>query len=225
MASDIDIRHLTSPKIFLIGMTSFLVIVGFVALMLYKPIAIAFRRQSRPQQPDLRRAGAGLGVRVPAGVPAVPRDRLGQFAGVARPRPRPPPLLLAPMATLLNAGAGARGLSTTTTRAILDSVGTRLDEGRELNRYLVGLLVFLGLLGTFWGLLQTVHSIGAVIDSMHGGGGNANMFEDLKSGLAGAAGRHERVVHLLAVRPRRLADPRLPRFAGGAGAEPVLHRA
>ena len=88
------------------------------------------------------------------------------------------------MATLLNAGAGARGLSTTTTRAILDSVGTRLDEGRELNRYLVGLLVFLGLLGTFWGLLETVHSISGVIDSMKTGADTTTMFDDLKSGLS-----------------------------------------
>ena len=88
------------------------------------------------------------------------------------------------MATMLNAGAGARGLSTTTTRAILDSVGTRLDEGRELNRYLVGLLVFLGLLGTFWGLLETVHSISGVIDSMKTGSDTTTMFDDLKSGLS-----------------------------------------
>ena len=88
------------------------------------------------------------------------------------------------MATLLNAGAGARGLSTLTTRSILDSVGTRLDEGRELNRYLIGLLVFLGLLGTFWGLLQTVHSISGVIDSMKTGANSSSMFEDLKSGLS-----------------------------------------
>src|SRR5271154_578961 len=88
------------------------------------------------------------------------------------------------MATMLNAGAGSRGLSTTTTRAILDSVGTRLDEGRELNRYLVGLLVFLGLLGTFWGLLATVHSISGVIDSMKTGADTTTMFDDLKSGLS-----------------------------------------
>ena len=63
-------------------------------------------------------------------------------------------------------------------------MGTRLDEGRELNRYLVGLFVFLGLLGTFWGLLQTVHSIGGVIDSMKTGANNATMFDDLKTGLS-----------------------------------------
>ena len=94
------------------------------------------------------------------------------------------PLLLGPMSTLLNAGAGARGLSTATTRAILDSIGTRLDEGRELNRYLIGLLVFLGLLGTFWGLLETVHSISGVIDSMKTGADTTSMFDDLKSGLS-----------------------------------------
>jgi hypothetical protein len=88
------------------------------------------------------------------------------------------------MATMLDAGAGARGLSTQTTRAILDSIGTRLDEGRELSRYLVGLLIFLGLLGTFWGLLETVHSISGVIDSMKTGADTTTMFDDLKSGLS-----------------------------------------
>ena len=94
------------------------------------------------------------------------------------------PLVLAPMAAMLAAGAGARGLSTVTTRAILDSIATRLDEGRELSRYLVGLLVFLGLLGTFWGLLETVHSIAGVIDSMKTGVDTASMFDALKTGLS-----------------------------------------
>jgi hypothetical protein len=88
------------------------------------------------------------------------------------------------MATLLNAGVGARGLSTTTSRAILDSIGTRLDEGRELNRYLIGLLVFLGLLGTFWGLLETVRSIGGVINAMQTNADAGVMFDDLKTGLS-----------------------------------------
>ena len=128
------------------------------------------------------------------------------------------------MATMLNAGAGARGVSTITTRAILDSIGTRLDEGRELNRYLVGLLVFLGLLGTFWGLLETVHSISGVIDSMKTGVDTTTMFDDLKSGLsapiAGMSVSFTSSLFGLA----EFADPRLPRPSGGAGAEPVLHR-
>jgi len=184
MAIDSDTRGLTSPRIFLIGMMSFLVIVGFVALILEKPLTFAF--QANPGLNSLIFGVLGLGSIFAF------RQVFRLFREIAwvnslmsaNPGRVKPPILLAPMATLLNAGAGARGLSTITTRAILDSIGTRLDEGRELNRYLVGLLVFLGLLGTFWGLLQTVHSIGAVIESMKGGGGNANMFEDLKTGLA-----------------------------------------
>jgi hypothetical protein len=70
-------------------------------------------------------------------------------------------------------------------RSLLDGIASRLDESRELSRYLTGLLIFLGLLGTFWGLLLTVHSVSAVIGSMSVGSGDINaMFEQLKSGLA-----------------------------------------
>ncbi len=184
MATDYDVRLLTSPRIFLVGMTSFLAIVGFVALILNKPIAIAFNAN-----PGLN--SLIFGVLLLGSLFAF-RQVFRLFREIAwvnslfsaNPGAAKAPILLQPMATLLNAGAGARGLSTVTTRAILDSIGTRLDEGRELSRYLIGLLVFLGLLGTFWGLLQTVHSIGGVIDSMKTSGSNANMFEDLKTGLA-----------------------------------------
>jgi len=66
------------------------------------------------------------------------------------------PTLLAPMATMLKDRTGHLSLATGATRSLLDSVASRLDEQRETTRYLVGLLVFLGLLGTFWGLLLTV---------------------------------------------------------------------
>jgi hypothetical protein len=95
-----------------------------------------------------------------------------------------PPVLLAPMATILGDKNGIGTISTLTLRAILDSLGTRLDESREIARYLVGLLVFLGLLGTFWGLLETVGSIGNVIKSMQTGADAAVMFDDLKNGLS-----------------------------------------
>ena len=184
MASDYDVRLLTSPRIFLIGMTSFLVIVGFVTLILNKAIAFAF--SANPGLNSLIFGVLGLGsIFAYRQVFRLFREIAWVNSLVsADPGRARAPSLLAPMATLLNAGAGARGLSTVTTRAILDSVGNRLDEGRELNGYLVGLLVFLGLLGTFWGLLETVHSIGAVIETMKGGGSNANMFDSLKSGLA-----------------------------------------
>ena len=185
MAPESDIRLLTSPRIFLVGMAAFLMLVGFVALILYKQIALAF-----DANPGLN--GLILGVLAIGALFAFRQvfrlfrevrwvNSLVQPDGAARVKS---PRLLLPMETLLNAGAGARGLSTTTSRAILDSVGMRLDEGRELNRYLVGLLIFLGLLGTFWGLLETVHSISGVIDSMKTGGDLTTMFDDLKSGLS-----------------------------------------
>jgi hypothetical protein len=93
------------------------------------------------------------------------------------------PYLLGP---LEGAFTGAvKSLTPLNQRALLDSFEARLYEGREILRYLAGLLVFLGLLGTFWGLLETVRSIGGVIGAMHTSGGESGaLFEDLKSGLA-----------------------------------------
>ena len=185
MSSDPDIRLLTSPRIFLVGMAAFLALVGFVVLILYKQIMLAFSAN-----PGLN--GLILGI-LAIGSLFTFRQVIRLFreirwvnslTGAQTGKAARQPLLLAPMAAMLNAGAGARGLSTFTTRAILDSIATRLDEGRELSRYLVGLLVFLGLLGTFWGLLETVHSISGVIESMKTGSDTTTMFDDLKIGLS-----------------------------------------
>jgi hypothetical protein len=185
MAVNSEVKPLSSPNVFLVGMACFLVLVGFVGLILYKQIVIAFNAN-----PGLN--GLIIFVLVIGALFAF-RQIIRLFREIrwvnslrseqVRP-PRRGPRLLGPMATLINAGAGARGLSTATSRAILDSVGTRLDEGRELNRYLIGLLVFLGLLGTFWGLLETVHSISGVINAMTTGSDASAMFDDLKTGLA-----------------------------------------
>lgn len=102
------------------------------------------------------------------------------------------PQLLAPMASMLAAReAQSRTdqarftLSATAMRSLLDGIASRLDESRELSRYMTGLLIFLGLLGTFWGLLKTVGAVSDVIASMSVGSGDLNaLFEQLKSGLA-----------------------------------------
>jgi hypothetical protein len=103
----------------------------------------------------------------------------------------PAPRLLAPMASML-AARESRGrdgehrftLSTTAMRSLLDGIASRLDESRELSRYMTGLMIFLGLLGTFWGLLLTVGSVSDVIATMSVGSGDLNaLFEQLKSGL------------------------------------------
>jgi hypothetical protein len=95
------------------------------------------------------------------------------------------PVLLAPMATMLRDRTGHLSLATGAMRSLLDSVASRLDEQRETTRYLVGLLVFLGLLGTFWGLLQTVSSVGSTISALDTSGSESVMlFDQLKEGLA-----------------------------------------
>lgn len=93
--------------------------------------------------------------------------------------------LLAPMARMLSKkGNDQLTLSTMSLRSLLDSIGSRLEESRDISRYLIGLLIFLGLLGTFWGLLATVSSVSDVIKGMTGNGENSLLlFENLKDGL------------------------------------------
>ncbi len=94
------------------------------------------------------------------------------------------PKLLAPMATMLGERKDRLSLSPLSMRSLLDGIQARLDESRDISRYVIGLLIFLGLLGTFWGLLDTVASIRGVISSLSIGSGDVNtVFSDLKSGL------------------------------------------
>jgi len=95
------------------------------------------------------------------------------------------PSVLSPVATLLRERRGRLSLSTLSMRSLLDSIGARLDEAREISRYAISLLIFLGLLGTFWGLLQTIGAIGGTIDALDVSSGDvATMFNDLKAGLS-----------------------------------------
>jgi len=101
---------------------------------------------------------------------------------------RPPegrqPRLLAPMATMLGESGDRLRLSALSMRSVLDGIASRLDESRDISRYTIGLLIFLGLLGTFWGLLDTVSSVSSVIQSLSISGGElAEAFTNLKNGL------------------------------------------
>ena len=80
--------------------------------------------------------------------------------------PRAPALIKAMAKLLLDADTRTSRLSPGSSRAILDSIGTRMDEGREMGRYIMNLLIFLGLLGTFWGLLQTVDAVADTINGL-----------------------------------------------------------
>ena len=184
MAADKDSYRLSSPHIFLVRMIVFLVLIGFVALILQRQIIVAF--MANPGLNGLILGVLFIGIllalrqvaRLFPEIRWVNALRQGDGARLREP------VLLAPVSLILGEGLARRAISALTLRAVLDSVGTRLDESREIARYLTGLLVFLGLLGTFWGLLETVGSIGNVIKSMQTGADSAVMFDDLKNGLA-----------------------------------------
>ena len=94
------------------------------------------------------------------------------------------PRLLAPMAAMLGEREGPLRLSPTSMRTLLDGIGARLDESRDISRYMIALMIFLGLLGTFWGLLETIESISGVIKGLTMGTGTVSgIFDDLKRGL------------------------------------------
>lgn len=95
------------------------------------------------------------------------------------------PGLLASLSALLRKRGARSALTSTSTRSILDSVATRLDEGRDLTRYIVNLLIFLGLLGTFYGLATTVPAVVETIRSLapQEGQDSMSVFDNLMTGL------------------------------------------
>lgn len=101
-----------------------------------------------------------------------------------------PPRLLAPLAALLRARTARMSISASSSRSIQDSVAQRIDEARDITRYLINLLVFLGLLGTFWGLATTVPAVVETIRSLAPQEGESGMevFEKLMSGLESQLG-------------------------------------
>jgi hypothetical protein len=190
-AIDIEFTKLSSPRIFLVRMLVFLVLCALVMVVLYKQIVLAFF--ANPGLNALIGAVALIGiilsfrqvVRLYPEVAWVNNFRIAD-PGLAIDRH---PTLLAPMAAILGGErTGRMTISQQTMRHLLDSIATRLDEARDISRYMTGLLVFLGLLGTFWGLIETVGSVGKVIDGLKVGGDAGALFDTLKSGLSAPLG-------------------------------------
>ena len=194
MASTLEEAKLTSPRIFLVRMLVFLILCGLIAFVLQRQIINAFMAN-----PWLN--GLIVGVLLIGIILSFARviRLFPEVSWVNRFRRADPelanartPTLLAPMAAILGgerAGpAGRVAISAQTMRAFLNSLGTRLDEARDISRYLTGLLVFLGLLGTFWGLIETVGSVGNIINGLKVGGDADAVFDALKEGLAAPLG-------------------------------------
>lgn len=180
---------MTRPTAYLIHMALFLGVVAAVAAILSSPLLAAFEANMALNGVILLvlfwgilhsfRNVATLNREI-RWIESFRRDRASVTSSIS-------PKLLSPMATMLGERTGGRfTLSTTGMRTLLDGISSRLDERRELSRYIIGLLVFLGLLGTFWGLLETVRSIGGVIAGLSvtsGTGDLTGVFEELKAGL------------------------------------------
>jgi hypothetical protein len=184
---------MTRPLSFLIRMLLFLVAVAIVAVLLSPVLASAFA--NNPVLNGLILMVLLLGIVWNLRQVWRLNPEVGWLEGFQQGRLRvkslPTPRLLAPMASMLAArtarsrdGQERFTLSSSATRSLLDSLASRLDESRELSRYMTGLLIFLGLLGTFWGLLLTVGAISDVIGGMSVGSGDINaLFDQLKGGL------------------------------------------
>lgn len=179
------------PHGFLARMAVFLVLVLGLAVMLGRPLFTAFMGNPAVNGVILAILFAGIAYIFRQVLQLEPasqwiedfRERLANRDLTAPPGPAP--RLLAPMAGMLGRRQNGRvSLSATSLQTLLDGIAQRLDETRETSRYLIGVLVFLGLLGTFYGLLETVRSVGDVIGALNLGASDlGRAFADLKSGL------------------------------------------
>lgn len=179
-------RTLTPPGVFLIRMMIFLTLVAFICAILYQQLLEAILHN--PALNGLIIAVLVFGIFYSFGqvLRLYPEIRWVNAFRIADPgisiahQPR----LLSPMATMLRDRTGSISLTTAAMSSIMDSIGSRLDEARDTGRYLVGLLIFLGLLGTFWGLLETIKSVGTTIGTISATSENTGqLFGDLKAGL------------------------------------------
>ncbi|MFQ5938939.1 MAG: flagellar motor protein MotA [Alphaproteobacteria bacterium] len=181
---------MTRPQRYLARMIIFLVAFAAVAALLYAPLKDAFLANSVFN-------GMILGVLL-LGIVYVFRQVLllyPEVGWVERFRRSQPglstqasPKLLGPVATMLSEREGRVSLSALSLRSLLDSISSRLDESRDISRYMIGLLIYLGLVGTFWGLLQTAMSTAGGIATLResaGGGDLGILVNDFLRGLEG----------------------------------------
>jgi NADH:ubiquinone oxidoreductase subunit 5 (subunit L)/multisubunit Na+/H+ antiporter MnhA subunit len=186
MAKIRDSRTLSSPGLFLFRMVVFLSLAGLIVFVMQKRIIEAFWYNPLLNGVIFLVLLLGVVFSFAQVFRLYPEVRWANSRIELDETKRKPadPVLLAPMAALLGDKAGRAGISTMTLRSVLDSLGGRLDESRDIARYMTGLLIFLGLLGTFWGLIETVGSIGSVIEKLPSAGENNALFDELKRSLS-----------------------------------------
>lgn len=174
------------PLPYALRMALFLAAVGLVAGVLHEPIYRFFLRNAPLNSLILSVLFLGIGLSFRAvlslGSEVKWLDRFRREDPTLPGEPAPP--LVRPLAAMLRDPGARLGLSATGVRSVLDGVDSRLDERRETSRYLIALLIFLGLLGTFWGLLLTATSVGDTIRALGTVSSDpTEMFETLRAGL------------------------------------------
>ena len=176
---------MSQPNRVLIWMLGVLVLIGLAAVALYPQLRGAFEATRAFNAVILAVFAVGVVVNLLQVLRLQKEVRWIENLRRSDPdRKLEPPVLLAPMAKMFGKNERKpQSLSTASMRSLLDSVYLRLEEQRDLSRYLVGLMIFLGLLGTFWGLLKTIGSVGDIIGGLTAGGDALSMFESLKTQL------------------------------------------
>ena len=178
---------MTSPRRYLTRMILFVLAVAVVAGALSEPLLNAFH--ANPALNGLIVGVLVLGMAYSFRQVWTLRREVNWIVNVRTGRPgisvQAAPRLLAPLAAILGEQTRRFRLSALALRSLLDGIAARLDEQRDIARYTIGLLILLGLLGTFWGLLQTIDSVGGVIAGLSvGGDSDLNaVFTNLKAGL------------------------------------------
>jgi len=182
---------MTRQRRYITRMVVFLVVVTVFLLVIIAPLERAF--SANPVLNGLILGVLVIGIIYAFRQVLMLKPELAWIEGFKRQDSASPnaatPRLLAPMATMLAEKQGRFSLSATASRSLLDGIASRLDEARDISRYLIGLLIFLGLLGTFWGLLGTIGAVADTIDGLSVDTTDiAVMFEELKHGLSGPLG-------------------------------------
>lgn len=176
----------TRPGFHLWCMLIFLILIGFLAVILNSIIQVAFNNNPFLNSVILAVLAIGIINAFRHVVQLYPEIRWVINLRIADPGlvMSRQPVLLAPMANMLSNRRGVLSLTPSSMRSIIDSVGSRLDERRDTSRYLINLLIFLGLLGTFFGLLDTLQSVGLTINALDiSASDSVNVFQELKTGL------------------------------------------
>jgi hypothetical protein len=184
MTQGYDPYHLASPTVYLVKIVIFLVLVALVAAILGNTIITFFWANPFINAMIFFALFVGIFLSFRQVIRLFPEVKWVNSLQDGTTTNVRPPILLAPVAGLLRERIGEAVITPSSMRSILDSVGNRLDEAKDTSRYLTGLLVFLGLMGTFYGLLETVTSVAGVINTLDATAGDtATLFTNLKEGL------------------------------------------